>query len=49
MIRSVQANRPGFREAKFTSGVNMILADRSKTAGDKDTTNVNRPGFIGDL
>lgn len=39
MIRSVQANRPGFREARFTSGVNMILADRSRTAGDKDTTN----------
>lgn len=39
MIRSVQANRPGFREARFTSGVNMILADRSKSAGDKDTTN----------
>ena len=39
MIRSVSANRRGFKGAKFTSGVNLILADRSKTAGEKDTTN----------
>jgi uncharacterized protein YydD (DUF2326 family) len=39
MIRSVKANRRGFRDIRFTQGVNLILADRSKAAGDKDTTN----------
>lgn len=39
MIRAIKANRPGFREVTFKLGVNLILADRSKTAGDKDTTN----------
>ena len=39
MIRSVKANRRGFREVLFTPGVNLVLADRSMTAGEKDTTN----------
>jgi uncharacterized protein YydD (DUF2326 family) len=39
MIRSVRANREGFREINFTSGLNLVLADRSARAGDKDTTN----------
>ena len=39
MIRSVRANKKGFHTASFGPGVNLILADRSKTAGDKDTTN----------
>ncbi|PPD10326.1 MAG: hypothetical protein CTY36_00070 [Methylocystis sp.] len=39
MIRSISANRRGFKGATFTSGVNLILADRSKRAGEKDTTN----------
>lgn len=39
MIHSVKANRPGFREVHFTPGVNLILADRSTTSGEKDTTN----------
>lgn len=39
MIRRVYANRHGFREVSFTAGVNLVLADRSKSAGDKDTTN----------
>lgn len=39
MILMVKANRSGFREVVFTSGVNLILADRSRSAGDKDTTN----------
>lgn len=39
MIRAVRANRRGFREVSFTAGLNLVLADRSKTAGDKDTTN----------
>jgi hypothetical protein len=32
-------NRKGFREVVFTPGVNLVLADRSTTAGEKDTTN----------
>ena len=39
MIRAVRANRKGFHTAAFTPGVNLILADRSSVAGDKDTTN----------
>ncbi len=39
MIHAVRANRKGFREVFFSHGVNMILADRSATSGDKDTTN----------
>lgn len=39
MIRAVRANKKGFHTATFQPGVNLILADRSKAAGDKDTTN----------
>ena len=39
MIRAVRANQPGFHTATFTTGVNLVLADRSSAAGDKDTTN----------
>lgn len=39
MIKAVRANKRGFRTALFTAGVNLVLADRSTTAGDKDTTN----------
>ena len=39
MIRSVRANKRGFHTATFQPGVNFVLADRSKTAGEKDTTN----------
>lgn len=39
MIRTVRANRKGFHSVTFTPGVNLVLADRSTTAGDKDTTN----------
>jgi uncharacterized protein YydD (DUF2326 family) len=39
MIRAVKANRKGFREVVFSPGVNVVLADRSTTAGEKDTTN----------
>ena len=39
MIRSVRANKRGFHTASFKPGVNIVLADRSKTAGNKDTTN----------
>jgi uncharacterized protein YydD (DUF2326 family) len=39
MIRAVRANERGFHTATFTTGVNLVLADRSLAAGDKDTTN----------
>jgi uncharacterized protein YydD (DUF2326 family) len=39
MIRAIRANQRGFHNATFTPGVNLVLADRSSTAGDKDTTN----------
>lgn len=39
MIRGVRANTRGFRQVSFAAGANIILADRSTTAGDKDTTN----------
>jgi uncharacterized protein YydD (DUF2326 family) len=39
MIRAVRANKKGFHTTTLRPGVNLILADRSKTAGDKDTTN----------
>lgn len=39
MIRTVRANKKGFHTAIFEPGVNLVLADRSTSAGDKDTTN----------
>lgn len=39
MIHSVYANQKGFRSVEFQAGLNLILADRSQAAGDKDTTN----------
>src|SRR5690349_4033961 len=39
MIRALSSNRRGFRKITFTPGVNLLLADRSKAAGVKDTTN----------
>jgi uncharacterized protein YydD (DUF2326 family) len=39
MIRAVRANQKGFHTAFLQPGVNIILADRSTSAGDKDTTN----------
>ncbi|MFG1343319.1 DUF2326 domain-containing protein [Xanthobacter autotrophicus DSM 431] len=39
MIRAVRANKRGFHTATFGAGVNLVLADRSTAAGDKDTTN----------
>ncbi len=39
MIHAVRANRKGFHTATFAPGMNIILADRSKEAGNKDTTN----------
>lgn len=39
MIRSVRANQRSFRSVAFTDGANLILADRSQAASEKDTTN----------
>ncbi len=39
MIRSISANKKGFHRVTFEPGANLILADRSKSAGIKDTTN----------
>lgn len=39
MIRSVRANKRGFRTITFEVGANLVLAVRSNTAGEKDTTN----------
>lgn len=39
MIKGVRANHRSFRTVSFTPGVNLVLADRSKASGDKDTTN----------
>lgn len=39
MIKAVRANQKGFHTALLQPGVNLILADRSTSAGDKDTTN----------
>ncbi|WP_245473835.1 DUF2326 domain-containing protein [Bradyrhizobium zhanjiangense] len=35
----MRANRRGFHGIIFTAGVNLVLADRSNTSGEKDTTN----------
>jgi uncharacterized protein YydD (DUF2326 family) len=39
MILAVRANKRGFRTVTFEVGANLVLADRSKSAGEKDTTN----------
>lgn len=39
MIRGVRANKRGFHTVTLEPGLNLVLADRSTTAGDKDTTN----------
>jgi len=39
MIRAVRANQKGFHTALLQPGLNLILADRSSSAGDRDTTN----------
>lgn len=39
MIKAVRANQRGFHTALLQPGVDLILADRSTSAGDKDTTN----------
>ena len=39
MIHSVTANQASFRSVEFGAGLNVVLADRSETATDKDTRN----------
>lgn len=39
MIRSLTANQPSFKSVTFSAGLNVILADRTKEASDKDSRN----------
>ncbi|RXE56208.1 hypothetical protein ABH15_08650 [Methanoculleus taiwanensis] len=39
MIHSVSANQPSFHTVTFTTGLNVILAERSETSTEKDTRN----------
>lgn len=39
MIHRVFANQPGFREVRFTAGMNVVLAERTKEATKKDSRN----------
>lgn len=39
MIHGVYANQKSFHPVKFTSGLNIILAERTKTSTQKDTRN----------
>ncbi|MCK4618733.1 MAG: DUF2326 domain-containing protein [Desulfobacterales bacterium] len=39
MIHSVSANKASFRTVNFTPGLNVILADRTKSSTQKDTRN----------
>ena len=39
MIHSVAANQRSFHRVEFTTGLNVILADRSEASTEKDTRN----------
>ena len=39
MILNLTADDTRFRGVRFTKGLNVVLADRTETAGEKDTTN----------
>ncbi|MCF6284841.1 MAG: DUF2326 domain-containing protein, partial [Candidatus Hydrogenedentes bacterium] len=39
MIHSVSANQPSFHTVSFTTGLNVILAERSEVSTEKDTRN----------
>lgn len=39
MIRSVRANRASFRQVEFTTGLNVVMADRTKASTRKDSRN----------
>ncbi|TAJ44085.1 ABC-three component system protein [Methanofollis fontis] len=39
MIHSVSANQPSFHTVNFTTGLNVILAERSEASTEKDTRN----------
>jgi uncharacterized protein YydD (DUF2326 family) len=39
MIYSVSANQRSFHTVTFTTGLNVILAERSETSTEKDTRN----------
>ena len=39
MIHSVSANQQSFHTVTFTTGLNVILAERSEVSTEKDTRN----------
>ena len=39
MIHGIYANQPSFHTVEFTTGLNIILADRKEDATRKDTRN----------
>lgn len=39
MIHSVTANRPSFHSVQFTTGLNVVVADRTEESTQKDTRN----------
>ena len=39
MIHAITANQPSFRPVEFTSGLNVILAERAEASSRKDTRN----------
>ena len=39
MIHEIRANKDSFRPVKFTSGLNVVLADRAEDSSRKDTRN----------
>lgn len=39
MIRSLRANQPSFKSVRFSTGLNIVLAERTREASDKDSRN----------
>jgi len=39
MIKAVRCDKKSFKEVRFTPGFNVVLADRTKTSGDRDSRN----------
>jgi uncharacterized protein YydD (DUF2326 family) len=39
MIHAIRCDQPGFKTVKFFEGLNVVLAERSELATDKDSRN----------
>ncbi|MDR0392286.1 MAG: DUF2326 domain-containing protein [Planctomycetaceae bacterium] len=46
MIHSISANKPTFRKIDFKPGLNVIMAERTKTSSSKDTRNGLGKSFL---